>query len=163
MRRVAPLALLLLVGCGYRWRGSPVRLPAGAESLSVEMFDNRTAEPNVDAWLTDAFRQQYARWGLLRGSGAALNLVGSVLAVTSGPAYTAPRRDPVYRVTLVVRLRLLRGGALVAEATVSETEEYPSGADVLLTEAQRERALRLLVEVVARSGADALAAQEVPP
>src|SRR5262245_53368791 len=42
LRRAAPLALLLLTGCGYQVRSSVQNLPGGIQSLGIPTFSNVT-------------------------------------------------------------------------------------------------------------------------
>jgi hypothetical protein len=111
----------------------------------------------VEALLTEALREYAARSGLLAAGDAAATLEGSVVSVSAGPILAGAGRLPTYRLGLTVQVHLHRHGETLAQASVTRTEDYPSGADVLLTEASRAAALRRLAETVAREAFERLA------
>ncbi len=154
MRRWATAILLgvalALSACGYRFAANG-KLPPGQSAVAIPMFVNRTAEANVEAYLTAAFRENYARRGLLGGDSSPSRLEGTVTAVTISPILAAPGRDPTFRIHIRVHLQGAKASGEVVQAWVDESEEFPSGGDVVLTGANRETALRRLVETVARS------------
>lgn len=156
MRR---LALLMLLGaCGYRVTAPNTALPGGVRSLSVELLQNRTAEPGAEVLLTSALREHAARAGLDAPAPEAV-LTGTVLGVSSAPLLASATRPtaPTYRLSLTVQLTLSRDGAALSQTTFSTTEEYPSGPDALLSESNRAAALRRLVQSAAREGFERLA------
>lgn len=155
------LALLLLAsGCGYRFTAPNASLPAGVRAARVPYFQNRTAEPGAEAAFTHAARDQLARAGRLGGPDAEVTLVGTLEGLAGGPFLPAPTlpRQPVFRLTATLSLALERAGAPLAAATVSVSEEFPSGADVLLTESNRAAALHRLAEAAVREGLERLQA-----
>jgi hypothetical protein len=156
MRRALFLTWLLLTGCGYRFAVSGGTLPGQAKSVRVPVFENRTSEPNVEALVAEALRERYARAGLLGGDDAETTLEGVVLAVSGGPTGVAYAL-PTYQLSIVVRVALKRGDKVLGDTVVQQAEYFSSGADVLLTEANRGAALRRLVDVLARDVVDRLA------
>jgi hypothetical protein len=154
-----PWALaLLLLSCGYRFTAPNSALPKGVRSARVAMLQNRTAEPNAEALLTQALREQLDRSGLLGGDGADAVLTGVVVGVSNGPVLASAFRPafPTYRLNVTVHLTLEQGGVALAQAVFTEAEDYPSGPDVLLTEANRAAALHRVAETVARTAAERL-------
>lgn len=151
------LALLALAGCGYRFAAPGAALPGGVRAVAVPMLSNRTAEPSADAALTLALREQLARAGRLAAGVPDAVLEGTLLSVSGAPLLTAGPL-PVYRLAGAAQLVLKRGDAVLAQVTVSGSEEFPSGPDVLLTEANRGAALRRLCEGLAREGLERLSA-----
>lgn len=151
------VAMLLLAGCGYRFVVPDA--PEGVASVAVPVFRNDTTEPQVDALCTQALRERYHRAGVLGGADAEASLEGVVVAAGAAPFLASPQRaaSPTYRLTAQVRLTLKRGGATLRTVTVDGAEEYPSGADILLTEANRARALGRLCEAMMRDAAARLA------
>ena len=123
-------------------------------------FDNRTAEPAAEVAFTQAARDQLERAGRLASATADGTLEGTVVSLGGGPFMGAPTlsRQPVFRLTAVLTLTLKRGGAVVATTTVTAAEEFPSGADVLLTESNRAAALRRLADAAVREGLERLQA-----
>lgn len=155
MRRLA--LTFLLACCGYRF--VVPNAPAGLSSLSVPVFHNATTEPQVDALCTQALREHYQRAGVLGGDAAEATVEGVVTQVSSGAFLAAPERGafPTYRLSAAVQLVLKKGGVVLRDVTVTGVEDYPSGADVLLTEANRATALRRLCDALMRDGAERLA------
>ncbi len=159
MRHVRGLALcVLLSGCGYRF--AVPNAPAGLASVAVPVFRNHSSEPQVDALCTQALRELYHRAGALGGEVSEGTVDGVVVAVSAAPFVAAPERGafPSYRLSATVELTMRRGGEALRTVSVSGLEEFPSGADVLLTEANRAAALRRLCEVLMRDGAERLSA-----
>ncbi len=157
---------LLVMGCGYRITAPNASLPGGVRKASVPMFQNRTAdplqartsEPGAEWPFTVAAREQLDRAGCLGGPESEGVLEGTVNSVSSGPVLQAPTlpRQPVFRMTATLSLTLKKGGTSVGSTQVSVAEEYPSGADVLLTELNRAAALRRLAEAAVREGLERL-------
>jgi hypothetical protein len=149
MRSALVCLWLLWAGCGYRFTAPGANLPAGAGPIRVPVFENQATEPNFEVLVTQAIRERYARAGLLGGDGAETTLEGSVLSVSSGPVFGGVA-FPTYQVAASVRVTLRRGDQVLGQAIVSTTEDFTSGGDVLLTEANRGAALRRLADVVSR-------------
>lgn len=157
------IVLLLLLGCGYRFTAPNASLPAGIRSVSVPVFQNRTAEPAAELPFTLAARDQLSRAGRLGGPDAEAVLDGNILDVSSGPfLLPAPSLpgQPVFRISATASLTLKKGGVAVAATTVTVSEEFPSGADVLLTESNRAAAFRRLADAAIREGFERL---QAPP
>lgn len=155
---------MALGGCGYRFAAPGGALPEGVRSVQAQMFDNRTAEPAAEVLFTEAFREQLSRAGVLAGDEAEANVEGSLEGVSGSPILASVSLNgvvklPTYRLNASVRLRLLKSGRLLAEAVVSGAEDYLSGADLLLTEANRQAALRRLAESMMREGYERLASR----
>jgi len=157
------MLLLLLVSCGYRFTAPNASLPEDIRSVRVPMFDNRTADASAELVFTQAAKDQLDRAGLLGGEGAESTLIGSVVSISSGPfitSSTSPNlaRQPGYRVSVSLSLKLMKGDRVVTSAVVNTQEEFPSGADVLLTESNREAAIRRIAESAVRQGLERLQA-----
>ena len=163
MAHARHLLILLLAGCGYRFVAPGGDLPGGLRAVRAPVFENQTGEPTAELFFTEAFRAQLQRAGVLGGD-ASPGVVDGVVQSISGGALLAPitkpgqpPRLPAYRLNASVRLTLSNAGRVVATASVSGSEDYPSGADVLLTEANRSAALRRLAEQLMREGYERLA------
>jgi hypothetical protein len=172
MARVSAVVAAVLVaglGCGYRFVPRDATLPEGVRSVCAPIFLNETPEPGLEALFTRALRQELGRAGTL-GDGAACEarLEGVVTGVYSSPTIlTEPtiengqERPPQlasYRAFAEARLRLMKDGRVLAETTVSGTEDYlPGSGDVLEAEANRQAALHRLSETLMREGYERLA------
>lgn len=156
--------MLLVSGCGYRFVAPGGALPGDLRAVRAPVFENRTAEPTAELWFTEAFRDQLQRAGVLGGDAAEGVVDGVVESIAGYPVLVPvaskpgePPRLPAYRLSAAVRLTLSKEGRVLATTTVGGTEDYPSGADVLLTEANRSAALRRLAEQLMREGYERLA------
>jgi Lipopolysaccharide-assembly len=163
MRRLALLSLVALLpllglGCGYRFGAPSATLPSGVKEVAIPVLLNRTAEPQVEGLVTEALREYAARSGLLGTQASEAVLEGAVASVSTAPILSGPNRLPTYRLGMTVQLTLKRGERSLGQVVVTQTEDFPSGADVLLTESSRGSALRRLAELVAREAFERLAA-----
>jgi hypothetical protein len=156
MYRLA-LVFLLVAACGYRVVAPVSELPGGLSSVHVPIFSNRTSEPGAEAFFTQALRENYLRSGRLSGTDSLGEIRGVLWAVSSAPLVNSPNRLPNYRFQAIVQLTLLRSGVALSSITVSGSEDYPAGADVLSSEMNRGAALRRLAEGLMREGAERLA------
>ncbi|HEY3445924.1 MAG TPA: LPS assembly lipoprotein LptE [Myxococcales bacterium] len=166
MRRVLASAILCagLFACGYRFTAGGGALPGGARTLYVPVFKNATAEAGLEGPFTDALRQELARWGREGGELSDATAVGEITLIGGGPAIATNTFSPdtgvflavaaSYQVVATVVVRVMKGGAQVAQTTVTGGEDYlPRRADVtanapatgvLEAEANRRMALRRL-------------------
>lgn len=157
MGRAALVLSVLASGCGYRVIAPASSLPGGLRQVHVPLFSNSTGEPGAEAFFTQALRENYLRAGTLGDADAPGRIDGAILGVASSPLLASPNRLPNYRFQASVRLTLLKDGVALADLTVSGGEDYPAGADVLSSEANRGAALRRLAESLMREGAERLA------
>jgi hypothetical protein len=182
MARVSAMAWTVLamgLGCGYRFLPRDEMLPEGVRAVCAPMFRNDTPEPGLETLFTRAFRQEMMRAGTLGGGGTCdANLEGVVTYVGSWPTIvTEPLfeetvdeqgnknrrqiRDPQlasYRASASAVLKLTKDGRVLAETSVSGTEDYlPGSGDVLQAEANRQAALHRLSETLMREGYERLA------
>jgi len=157
--------LLLAAGCGYRFTAGGAPLPEGIRSVCAPVYQNHTPEPGLEALFTQSMREWLARSGVAGGGGGGecqARLEGEILSVTGAQTLLTPlpaQKVASYRVSAVVQLRLVKGGRVVAEAQVTAAEDYlpePLG-DVLVSEANRQAALRRLSDALARDGYERLA------
>jgi hypothetical protein len=150
---LAAWVLASAAGCGYGFSAGGAGLPQGIRHLFAPVVVNRTSEPGLEAVFTEALREQLARAGTLGGEGSEGRLEGELLAVTAAVAQLAPGTSGAltYRVAATLRVRLYRGGTLLAVTDVAGSEDYLPAlrADVITTEANRQAALRRLAASLA--------------
>ena len=60
---LTPMASVALGGCGYSLRTS---LPPGIQSIHVPVLENRTQEPGIEDFITQALTQAVAQSGRVR-------------------------------------------------------------------------------------------------
>jgi len=169
MARLCAVVAAVLVaglGCGYRFVPRETTLPEGVRSVCAPVFQNETAEPGLETLFTRAMRQELLRVGTL-GDGAVCEarLEGVVTNVNSSPTIlTEPTEEnpsqqlASYRAFAEVRLRLVKDERVLADTSVSGTEDYlPGSGDVLEAEANRQAALHRLSETLMREAYERLA------
>jgi hypothetical protein len=152
------LALLVTTGCGYRFTAPNSELPAGIRSVYVPVFTNKTPEVAAELLFTSAAKDQLARANRLGGESSDAVLEGTITTITSGVTFGSPElpRQPVFRLSVALTLVLKKGGATVSSTAFVTNEEFPSGADVLLTESNRSAALKRVADTAMREGLERL-------
>lgn len=151
-RALLVLMMLALSGCGYRFAAGG-RLPEDTRAVFAPVFLNRTPEPAIEAAFTQALREQLVRSGVAGGADSEARIEGEVLAVSGAANMGAPTGGLAsYRLSVVVLLKLKKGERILSVAQVSGQEDYPGGADPLLSEANRQAAAKRLAEQMMRDG-----------
>ena len=132
MRITFLILLTLLTGCGYHTPGSTDSWIGGdARILYVELFDNQTAEPYLENYLSDALVAELSRSRFVvlteDPSAAKVRLVGAVQDFRSHAlAYGALDQITNYRATMNVSVRLLSqvDDDLLWQETFQGSEDY---------------------------------------
>ena len=132
MRIVITLVTLLLAGCGYHAPGSADSWVGGdARVLYVQLFDNQTAEPYLENYITDALVAELSRSRLVTLTEdqalADVILTGDVSGFSSvALAYGASDQITDYRATMNVSVRLLdnESGKVLWRDTLQRTDDY---------------------------------------
>ena len=142
--------------CGYQFAGGG-NFPAGVTSLSINMFENRTAETGVENVFTNDIIYEVTRDKkvVLRSKNAADATLTGVIAsmrtdtITHKGVYTSLER----RVTVSVDLKLEnRSGKVIWTAKgVSANEAYDVAADKQTTEQNRRIAISKLSKRLAET------------
>lgn len=147
----------LLPACGYHFPGKAAGLPAEIRSVAVPVFANRTIQTGIETTVTRvlvdrivaskrlAVTEQKSADALL--SGTVESFVTSPIAVTSGTQITTE-----YRATISVAITLTRqrdGKVLWKGGGISEWRNYPVSANLLLTEANKQEAIRQISVLLA--------------
>jgi len=159
MKRTLGLALLiclLLPSCGYRFSGGG-SLPGGAETLSVLMLENRTAEVGIQTQLNSDIIYEVTRrdssW-IVRTENADALLSGVVKTVQDTDiAHTGTTTASQRRVTLTVDMKLERpdGTILWNRNGLFDYEAYDVGANKTLTNLNRRSAIEKLSKRLAET------------
>lgn len=148
----AALVAVVLAGCGYRFTAPGGPLPQGIKAVRAPMFENVTQEPGAEVLFTQALREQLERSGTLGDASAEPHVRGVITGIAGGPLVSTPGRLPNYRLSASARLVLVSKGQDLVSTEVTGAEDYPPGADLLLTEANRAAALRRLADAMMREG-----------
>ncbi len=156
MRIVVILFVVLLAGCGYHVPGTstPSRLSSpsslstdgGASSdswvggdarvLYVQLFENQTANPYLENYLSDALVYELSRSRQVELTEnpdlAEVRLVGEVKDFSSNAiAYGTQDRITEYRVEMKISVRLLRKGSdeVLWRVSLLRSQEYPAAVN----------------------------------
>lgn len=126
------------LGCGYRFTAKGASLPENPRAVFVPVMLNRTAEPGAETYFTQALRTQLSRQGTLGGPTSPVRMLGEITAIFSNQALA---ENVAYRINASVTLKVLNGERLMAQTQISASEDFLQGADILLTESNRQAAL----------------------
>ncbi len=150
------LICLLLPACGYRFSGGG-SLPGDAETLSVLMLENRTAEVGIQTQLNSDIIYEVTRRDssrIARPENADALLSGVVKTVQDTDiAHTGTSTASQRRVTLVVDMNLDRpdGTTLWRRNGLSDYEAYDVAANRTQTELNRRSAIKKLSKRLAET------------
>jgi hypothetical protein len=151
---------IFVMSCGYSLAaGSGLVVLHEDRPVVVGRVENESFEPDAGPLVVRSLtRALPARTG--RADGEPLAVDGTVGPVRTLPVgFVGPQNVALWRLELRLQLRLVDRAAGVerAHATVVESEEYRSGADLESTEVSRRLALERAAARAAESGLDRLA------
>ncbi len=148
-------AAFALTGCGY----SVVQKGAGpfaGRSMHLEMFANRTYQPDIEGrlrlFLVDELSASSSA-RLAESTDADLLVTGDVESLTiENAAFTQLDRAGVYRMVLTVQARVSdrKSGKILWKGTETVREEYPAGTDMALQRNARDTAISSVCKEMAR-------------
>ncbi len=156
-RRGAALALVLatLGGCGYSLRGT---LPEHVKTVAVPVFANKTSEPAVENFLTQAVVQAFSTNGRLRvvkPEEADAILEGEVVGYEIQAVAFDPRASiRQYRLVVTMNLRfrdVRRKTLLFEQARFQEKADFRVIGVVSQTISREESALQAAAVDIARA------------
>ncbi len=132
MRLALLLFVLVVSGCGYHTPGASDSWVGGdARVLYVQLFDNRTVEPYLENFITDAMVAELSRSRLIEltedPGQADVRLVGDVRDfTTTARSYGSSDRITEYRATMKIDVRLLRKNSseIVWRKNLTRSEDY---------------------------------------
>jgi outer membrane lipopolysaccharide assembly protein LptE/RlpB len=147
--------MALLAGCGYSLHGN---LPDHVRTVAVPVFTNRTAEPAIESFLTQAVVEAFATNGRLRVVNAAQAdavLEGEVVGYEVQTLAFDPRASiRQYRLVVTMNLRfrdVRRDTLLFEESRFQERADFRVIGSVAHTISREESALRSAAMDIARS------------
>jgi outer membrane lipopolysaccharide assembly protein LptE/RlpB len=132
MRIVLILLFVVLSGCGYHTPDSSDTWVGGdARVLYVELFDNQTAEPYLENYISDALVAELSKSRLVElteePASADVRLTGNVTDFKSSAlAYGTTDQITEYRATMKVAVRLLAsdGNEVLWQESLQRSEDY---------------------------------------
>lgn len=172
-------AVLVLAGCGYGFRPGGTEIPASARTIAIGLFDNETRDRGLEVPLRRAIEEEFRRRGAMQvvDGDADLRLEGRLRRLRNVPVAFAGANEAVeFQARMVLALRLVdarSGKVLLRSQHVQETTDFGAVRSVVissspafqqetadardlahltnvaLTESNRDRARRRLVEQMA--------------
>ncbi|RZB37405.1 MAG: hypothetical protein SRB2_01179 [Desulfobacteraceae bacterium Eth-SRB2] len=139
----------LFSACGYQFTGGG-SLPSGITSVSVEMFQNRTAETGVETIITNDLIYEFTRREqvIVTGSDKAdAILTGVVRSISERTiSHTGEYTSNERRVEVKVDLKLTgrSGGVIWSAKGVSDNEAYKVMPEKQSTERKKREAIKRL-------------------
>lgn len=114
-RLLAPLALMMVMGCGYALVGRGSNIPEDVRRVYLEPLENRTTRSQVEQFLSQAIADELVtrqRFVLAASSGEAdAVLEGAVVAFAVTPVtFGADGRASEYEITITARMSFKRTG-----------------------------------------------------
>jgi hypothetical protein len=148
-RLLLVLALVSLLGCGYRPVGSALPVAGERQAIAIPLFGNRSTEVGLESVFANAFVETFSQSEAMRitprPEEADLVLEGRVTSLEySSVAFFDIDRSLVRKVTMRVELVLRRQktGKIIWKNTETVAEEYVASADYHLGEATRAMGIR---------------------
>lgn len=147
--------VLLVAGCGYTFRGS---LPPHIRTVAVLVLENKTQEPGVEAFVTNALIEAIVSSGRLRlveASEADAVLSGAVVGYAlESIAFDRRANVTEYRLRIALDLALRdvkRSEDLWKEDRIEERADFKVPGQVSVTLLREEDALRRASVDIART------------
>ena len=149
------LGAVLLAGCGYSFRGN---LPDHVKTVAVPVFGNKTPEPAIENFLTQAVVEAFATNGRLRvvtPENADAILEGEVVGYEIQTLAFDPRASiRQYRLVVTMNLKfrdVKRNALLFEQPRFQEKADFRVVGAVSQTISREESALRAAAVDIARS------------
>jgi lipopolysaccharide assembly LptE-like protein len=133
------LALVGMLGCGYRVAGVGEYVPSTAQTIRIRTFRNHTRELGLDVHLRRALEDEFRRHGALRvvsDGDADLELSGDIRRFTTQPvAFSATDEAVQYQGIMHVSMRLVEkatGRVLQETKLLQETQDFGAVSGVVI-------------------------------
>jgi outer membrane lipopolysaccharide assembly protein LptE/RlpB len=144
-----------LAGCGYSLVGGVTNVPAGAKTIAIPVFVNRTPEAGIETDFTNSLVLEFNRSRVLEvvAPPGDLTLAGAIEGILVQPvAYNKQIIAVERRVYLRLSARLTSGatGAVLwQDRNIPDNEVFVVDPDPQVTEQNRREAIRRIAERVA--------------
>ena len=149
--------LLVGMGCGYRFAGEGFGPSPEIQSIAIPTFTNGTYEAGIETIVTNSLLAELIRDGRIKvvseGEADAI-MQGTVTSyTTSSVAYDPSGVVLEYRawISLDVAVRRGKKGAILwSKRGLTESDVYRVSSEILLTEADKDRAIEKISTELAR-------------
>jgi len=137
MRILLILSAIFISGCGYHVPGTSDSWVGGdARIVYVQLFENMTAEPYLDNYMTDALVEELSRsrlFELTEDAGAAEVLINGTVDSFTSHAISYSSTDTItdYRATMSITAKLLdvSNDQVMWQERIRRSEEYSAAVD----------------------------------
>ncbi len=148
------LLLFVLSGCGYHIAGKSGTLPGGVEALTIPVFTNSTAKPDIEGIITTAFVNEFVTTVPVKNDAPA-SLEGNIVSYSQrGVSFTGNDVTQEYRLSVVVSIVMRDkkdGHVIWQDRNIPDYEDYSvDTTDVTHTEEVEINAFRKLSKDMAR-------------
>jgi outer membrane lipopolysaccharide assembly protein LptE/RlpB len=142
MRRVSMLALsMLLVGCGYTFRGSESALPPDVRNIYIPTVENNSTKLGLSTIMTEAIRDEFDSYGTVTvvesQNEADAVLKVRILSVLENTGSTRSGTNTALQmqttVTLSGELRRITGPVLWRSNAIQATQTFGADSSVVVT------------------------------
>lgn len=144
-----------LTGCGYHIAGKGGKMPGGITSLSIPVFTNNTAKPDIEAQVTSAFVNEFVNTVVVKDKGDAV-MSGVIKSYSlTAVSYTKSDVNQEYRLAVIMSLKIVRQGTgevLWEDDNVIDTEDFTVDIrSVTATKEAEDEALKKISRDTARA------------
>lgn len=152
---IVVIFLFVVMGCGYQLVGKESHVPSGMNSLAIPTFVNRTHEPGIEIFFTEAFLKELIfdrRVKIVDRREADATLEGVINSFSiQSVSYDQSGQVLEYQTSIVVDLVLRRQTGEIAwrEANLSETQWYRAFSGGVLNETSKNIAVQNIARFVA--------------
>ena len=137
MRSLLILLALMVTGCGYHVPGATEPWVGGdARVAYLQLFENKTAQPYLDNYMTDALVEELSRSRLFKltedAAVAGVTIGGNVDDFKSkAVSFSSTDRITDYRATMSITVQLLDNASdqVVWQEKMSRTEDYSAAVN----------------------------------
>ena len=160
-RRIHGIVLIMgfiscLCSCGYHFADKSGGLPSDIKTVAIPFFVNKTFEPAIENFFTNALIDEFIRRGMVRlggvdGSDAVIK--GAVTSFSTSPiSFDGNGRALEYRASVILKVSFIRNdnGAVLWEATeLPGQHEYLVSSDTTMTYGNKRNAIKKVAEDLA--------------
>ncbi len=151
---ILPILLLVFSGCGYHIAGKGGKMPGGITSLTIPVFTNNTAKPDIEAPVTSAFVNEFVNTVVVQDKGDAV-MSGVIKSYSlTAVSYTKSDVNQEYRLAVVMSVKIVRstGEVLWEDDNVIDTEDFTVNiGSVTATKEAEDEALKKISRDTARA------------
>lgn len=151
------LTALAVLACGYQFSGSG-SLPENISSLSVEIFENRTAETQMEYTVANDLIREFTRRdkNLLKEKNVAeASLIGTIASISDATvSHVDSGSSAQYRTTMNIHVQLVSNinqAVIWERKNVSDNEVYDISTDRFVTDQNKRDALEKISERLAET------------